>query len=67
MFGEKAYELIKELDRNSDNITPFNVKKNILFFVCIQTNIHDLYLQDENVRQVLDEIQAIFTQNHTDA
>lgn len=26
MFGEKAFELIKELDRNPDNITPFNVR-----------------------------------------
>lgn len=25
MFGEKAFELIKELDRNPDNLPPFNV------------------------------------------
>lgn len=25
MFGEKAFELIKELHRNPDNIVPFNV------------------------------------------
>lgn len=32
MFGEKAFELIKELDRNPDNVTPFNVRLLCLFF-----------------------------------
>lgn len=30
MFGEKAFELIKELDRSPDNLPPFNVRVNSL-------------------------------------
>ncbi|KAJ6638997.1 DNA replication complex GINS protein PSF1 [Pseudolycoriella hygida] len=46
MFGEQAFELIKELERNSENLPPFN---------------------DEIVRGVLDEINAIFEENRKDA
>lgn len=36
MFAEKAFELIKEHERNPDNLTPFNVNKNIaLCLVCL--------------------------------
>lgn len=31
MFGEKAFELIKELDRNPDNLPAFNVSCKVLF------------------------------------
>lgn len=74
MFGEKAFELIKELDRNHDNIPPFNVStdwktpllplKITIFFFNFLLN---LCLQDEIVRQVLNEMNAIFEQNHKDA
>lgn len=33
MFGEKAFELIKELDRSNDNLPPFNVRDSF-YFVC---------------------------------
>lgn len=65
MFGEQAFELIKELDRSPDNIPPFNVNKSISIFCFI---IHlVLFVQDEGVRQVLKEINALFEENHRDA
>lgn len=72
MFGEKAFELIKELDRNPDNVTPFNVRLLCLFFhrlVSLFIWFFRLFTnsQDEVVRQVLDETNAIFEQNHKDA
>lgn len=33
MFAEQAFELIKELERNSENLPPFNVSKPIKHFV----------------------------------
>ncbi|XP_063241956.1 DNA replication complex GINS protein PSF1-like isoform X1 [Bacillus rossius redtenbacheri] len=45
MFCEKALELIKELDRSPDCLSPFN---------------------DEAVRQVLEEMKALFEQNQKD-
>lgn len=70
MFGEKAFELIKELERNPDNVTPFNVSRNLTQTRDIKNNLKTidfLVFQDELVRQVLDEINAIFDQNHKDA
>lgn len=69
MFGEKAFELIKELDRNPDNVTPFNVRLLCLFFHRLVSLFICLFTisQDEVVRQVLDETNAIFEQNHKDA
>lgn len=46
MFGEKAFELIKELERTPDSNPVFN---------------------DDLVRQVLAEINAVFDENHADA
>lgn len=43
MFGEKAFELIKELDRNSDSLPPFSVgheKRKILISQIIILNLH---------------------------
>ncbi|XP_017491651.1 PREDICTED: DNA replication complex GINS protein PSF1-like isoform X2 [Rhagoletis zephyria] len=42
MFADKAFELIKELERSSQTIPPFD---------------------DDGVRQVLEEIKAIFEEN----
>lgn len=70
MFGEKAFELIKELDRNPDNVTAFNVRliQTILVYSVKFIRVHCLFIpQDEVVRQVLDETNAIFEQNHKDA
>lgn len=67
MFGEKAFELIKELDRNPDNITPFNVRVICFFVYDVIFQYLFLFRQDEVVRQVLDETNAIFEQNHKDA
>jgi GINS complex subunit 1 len=46
MFGEKALELIRELQRNTDGtLAPYN---------------------EDGVRQVLDEMRALFEQNLRD-
>ncbi|CAD7091441.1 unnamed protein product [Hermetia illucens] len=42
MFGDKAFELVKELQRTSETLPPFD---------------------DDGVRQVLEEIKAIFEEN----
>lgn len=46
MFGEKAFELIKELERTPDSNPVFN---------------------DDLVREVIEEINAIFEENCLDA
>lgn len=69
MFGAKVFELIKELDRNVDNIPAFNVKLNNIyscFVLFLFINILSLF-KDEIVRQVLDEMKGTFEQNHKDA
>lgn len=67
MFGELAFELIKELDRSPDGLPVFNVGiQNILRNVCIYKHSFHI-LQEELVRQVLKEINAVFDENHRDA
>lgn len=44
MFGEKAFNLIKELDRNSDSLPPFNVRHVYRKELIIQIIILNLYL-----------------------
>lgn len=33
MFAEQAFELIKELERNPENLPPFNVRNSLNIFV----------------------------------
>lgn len=65
MFAEHAFELIKELDRSPENMPPFNVSRNSLtVFFHLQIFASS---QDEIVRQVRKEINAVFEENHRDA
>lgn len=44
MFGEKAFDLIKELDRNSDNLPAFNVNFVTVFATNIIMSLYHLFV-----------------------
>lgn len=70
MFADVAFDLVKSLERSSHQvIPPFNVNKIsiIWYLLFVYCNINDcsvmFILQDDGVRQVLEEIKAIFDEN----
>lgn len=67
MFGELAFELIKELDRSPDGLPVFNVSANYYTFLNFLFPNYNINFQEELVRQVLKEINAVFDENHRDA
>lgn len=66
MFAQKAVELVQELERAKDFLPPFNVSDN---------NSSDkeyraftfVFIQEDSVRQVLEEMRALFEENQRDA
>lgn len=68
MFAEKVIELLKEAERNPATIDPFNVSYLVSYvvnnnFVLIKL----LFLQDDKIRQILEEMHALFKMNMNDA
>lgn len=60
MYGEKAYELIKQLSRNSENLPPYNVSKIKQYRIILQKF---LYFQKDLVNEIRAEINEIVETN----
>jgi hypothetical protein len=66
MFAQKGVELVQELERARDFLPPFNV---IVFQYFVMKVVKPFYLQkqEDGVRQVLEEMRALFEENQRDA
>ena len=70
MFAQKGVELVQELERAKDFLPPFNVSTIVLLLLCflIPYFIHCYCcLQEDGVRQILEEMRALFEENQRDA
>ena len=65
MFGQKAVELIQELERSKDFLPPFNVC--ILSEKLGKTSNSIYSWQEDAVRQILEEMRALYEENQRDA
>jgi hypothetical protein len=70
MFAQKGVELVQELERAKDFLPPFNVNIILSYFIARRESCKTMFFvtkQEDGVRQVLEEMRALFEENQRDA